>query len=150
MHDFERDRQATKTPRERTLNPWVQGSIPTHPDPNLRLCLRGRRLDSKHHQLIMNLPVHSSQAVHIHSLMAGVSFELCSLTATPTRRERMHDHCVLEGTEQAWFRVGLRNICGTREHARPSPNICSVGKTNADQGIYEVGGDGFEPPTPGL
>jgi len=44
---------------------------PTHPDPNMRLCLRGRRLDSKQHQLIMNLPVHSSQAIRSHSLDGG-------------------------------------------------------------------------------
>jgi hypothetical protein len=60
------------------------------------------------------------------------------------------DHCVLRGTEQAWFRVRLRNICGTRSKQEALPNVRSMQKTLIDQGFCEVGGDGFEPPTPAL
>ena len=33
---------------------------------------------------------------------------------------------------------------------RVLPNVHSIEKTLPDQGFYEVGGDGFEPPTPAL
>jgi hypothetical protein len=80
--------------------------------------------------------------------MAGISFEMSSLPADG--RERIHDHCVLEGTEQAWFRVRLRNICGTRSKQKVLPNVRSIQKSIIDQGFCEVGGTRFEPVTPAL
>jgi hypothetical protein len=63
---------------------------------------------------------------------------------------RRFEHCVLGGTEQARFGVRSRNIRGTRSKQNVVPNVQSIEETLIDQGFYEVGGDGFEPPTPAL
>jgi hypothetical protein len=63
---------------------------------------------------------------------------------------RRFEHCVRGGTEQARFGVRTRNIRGTRSKQNVLPNVHSIEQTLIDQGFYEVGGDGIEPPTPAL
>ncbi len=46
--------------------------------------------------------------------------------------------------------TGLAEHMRTRARQRTFPNVHSVDKTVIDQDLCEVGGDGFEPPTPAL
>jgi hypothetical protein len=53
-------------------------------------------------------------------------------------------------TEQSKHGLELARGTGTRSKQNVLSNVRSIDKTVPDQGLYEVGGDGFEPPTPAL